>query len=211
MEKNYSDFKTLTFIISWICGFCLSCFYSLYQPFMKIWVGSELMYGQIVVSMFCAYFYLYVICGIFTTYKDAAGIWHEDRFRSLIGAIVNLILNLAFVQKFGIYAILLSTILSYLVVNIPWLIYNLFHVLFKRSARKYIIQLLGYTRVSIIGCAITAFCCSFIVYDSIIGLLSKTVVCFIVPNVFFLIVYGRTAVFKECLGLLKRIKNMGKE
>lgn len=211
MKKNYSDFKTLTFIISWICGFCLSCFYSLYQPFMEIWVGSELMYGQDVVCMFCAYFYLYIISGIFTTYKDAAGIWHEDRFRSIIGAMVNLLLNLAFVQKFGVYAILMSTMLSYLIINIPWLIYNLFHVLFKRSAHRYIIQLLVYTGISVVGCAITAVCCSFITINGFGGLMSKAVVCIIVPNIFFLIVYCKTDMFKECLELLKRIKNIKKE
>lgn len=210
IEKNFSDFKKLTFIVSWICGFCLSCFYCLYQPFMEIWVGQELMYGQAVVALFCFYFYLGAISGIFTTYKDAAGIWHEDRFRSLVGAAANLILNLAFVRQFGVYAILMSTILSYLVINIPWLIYNLFHVLFKRSAYRYIVQLLGYTGISIVGCAITAFCCNYIVLNGFIGLFVKAIVCIIVPNIFFLVVYFKTDMFRECIGLVKRIKGIRK-
>jgi O-antigen/teichoic acid export membrane protein len=35
-EKNYRDFSTLTFVISYILCFCCACFICLYQPFMKI-------------------------------------------------------------------------------------------------------------------------------------------------------------------------------
>ena len=38
-EKNFSDLKKFTFMISWIAGFCAVCLLCLYQPLMEIWVG----------------------------------------------------------------------------------------------------------------------------------------------------------------------------
>lgn len=211
IQKNYRDFKDLTFIIAWISGFCVCCFYSLYQPFMKIWVGEDMMYGMDVVVLFCIYFYLYVLCGVFSTYKDAAGIWHEDRFRAIIGAAINLVINIAFVRKYGIYAILLSTIISYIVVNIPWLIYNLFHVLFKKSPKKYVLKMLVYVGVTIIVCMINGAFCDYVRLEGFGGLLLRGLICLVVPNLLFGLMFHNTAEFKDCLGLIKRMVARSKE
>lgn len=60
------------------------------------------------------------------SYKDAAGIWHEDRFRPLVTEVVNLALNVIMVQFWGVYGILLSTVISMLLIGMPWLLVNLF-------------------------------------------------------------------------------------
>ena len=164
-----------------------------------------MMYGMDVVVLFCIYFYLYILSGVFSTYKDAAGIWHEDRFRAIIGAAVNLVINIAFVRKFGIYAILMSTILSYIVVNIPWLIYNLFHVLFKLSPQKYVFRTVVYVGVTVIICMINGFLCECIPIGGIVGLLLRGLICLIIPNLLFFVVFHRTTEFKDCMVLVKRM------
>ena len=204
-EKNFKDFNTLTFIVSWIVGTCICCFYSLYQPFMKIWVGEELMFNQVVVVLFCIYFYLYIISGIFSTYKDSAGMWHEDRFRPLIGAFVNLGLNIAFVGKYGIYAILLSTIISYIFINIPWLIYNIFHILFKCSPKKYLVKLFIYTLVSFAACIVTAKICKLVIIGGIFGIAIKLIICVLVSNLMFFCIYRRTSEYNHVMYIIRRI------
>ena len=117
-EKNYNDLKKFTFLISWISGMCLCCFLNLYQPFMELWVGKDLMLSMGAVVCFCVYFYIQEINKLFNTYKDASGIWHEDRFRPLVVALTNLCLNLLMVNFWGIYGILLSTVFATLFVGI---------------------------------------------------------------------------------------------
>lgn len=204
-KKNYREFNDLSFIIAWISCFCVCSFYSLFQPFMKIWVGENMMYGIEVVVLFCIYFYLYILSGIFSTYKDAAGIWHEDRFRPIIASFLNLLINITFVKRFGIYAILLSTIISYIVINIPWLIYNIFHVLFKKNPKQYIGRMLIYITITFVICGINGFICSFISYQGFLGLFYKGIVCIIIPNVCFFFIFRNTTEFKDCLQLIKRM------
>ena len=93
IDKNYNDFRIITFLINWIVTICMSCFGCLYQPFIILWVGKKYTFDTLVVAMLCVYFYFVIMQQIIGMYKDAAGIWHQDRFRPLVAALVNLTLN----------------------------------------------------------------------------------------------------------------------
>ena len=150
-EKNFNDLKKFTFLIVWIAGFCTCCFLCLYQPFMEIWVGKRYMLSQSAVICFCIYYFVYEVNQLLNTYKDAAGIWHEDRYRPLVTAISNLIMNIILVQFCDIFGVLLSTVLSTLCIGMPWLLHNLFTVLFDYSQLKeYLNKILKYTIIVII-------------------------------------------------------------
>lgn len=102
-EKNYKDLNKFTFIICWGAGFCAVCLLCLYQPFMELWVGKDLMLSSSAVICFVVYFFVRQLNSLFNTYKDASGMWHEDRFRPLVAALTNLALNLILVQFIGLY------------------------------------------------------------------------------------------------------------
>ena len=134
-EKNYNDFKKFTFIICFILCICCCCFVGLYQPFMKLWVGKKFMLSFSFVILFCILFYCLELAMVWATVKDAAGLWHSDRFRPLIGACANLIMNIVLVQVIGLYGIILSTVFSYIFISMPWLIHNLFKFLYNEGEK----------------------------------------------------------------------------
>ncbi len=201
-EKNYSDLKKFTFIIAWIAGFVSACLLCLYQPFMEIWMGKDLLLEYSAVICFSVYFFIYEINQLLNTYKDAAGIWHEDRLRPLVTALSNLCLNLVMVQFLGIYGVLLSTVLSMVFVGMPWLLHNLFTTLFeKERMASYLKSLFGYVGVSAVVCSVTAVVCHFIPLNGWAALLVRGVICCVLPNVLFLIVYRRTAELRQAVML----------
>lgn len=204
-DKNYVDLKKMTFIIAWMTGFCSVCLLCLFQPFIKIWQGENRMFAMGVVVCFVISFFLEEINQIFITYKDAAGIWHEDRFRPIVTALVNITLNLITVRILGVYGVILSTVISMLFVGVPWILYNLFTTLFKRSAKEYVIQLIFYTVVTVIVAAVCFFVCSFVPDKGIFTLILKGIICAIVSNILFLICYFKTKEFGQVLALVKRI------
>jgi O-antigen/teichoic acid export membrane protein len=209
-EKNYNDFKKFTFLIAWLAGFCTVCILCLMQPFMNIWMNgnSELMLGMSEVICFCVYFFVYEIQQLLLTYKDAAGMWHEDKFRPLVTALTNLALNIIMVQFWGLYGVLLSTVISIILIGMPWLFYNLFTVLFKRNAFKYVIRIVYYTIVTIVVSVVTYYICSFVAIGGILEFIIKLVICIIVPNILFFVFLFKLNEFKEVkkliIGMLKR-------
>lgn len=204
-EKNYFDFKKLAFLTIWISTICISCFACLYQPFMRIWVGEEFLLDMSVVILFCIYFYLYIINHLSAVYKDAAGIWHQDRFRPLISGLVNLFLNLIFVKYWGIYAILISTIVSYLIVAMPWLIINLFKSVFKRSPIEYVFVLVKGAATAACTATICYFICSCINVDGVLEILISGFICVVVSNTALFVIYRRNSLFNPMLDLFDNI------
>lgn len=205
-EKNFNDLKKFTFITVWISGICTCCLLCLYQPFMKIWVGQEYELAFSVVVCLCIYYFIYEINQLLNMYKDAAGIWHEDRFRPLVTAVSNLILNLILVQWIGIYGVVLSTVISMIFIGMPWLLHNLFTVLFeKKHLTGYVRRLVLYSGVTVITSCFTYITCSFINLSPWIELIIKGLMCISIPNVVFFIIYRKTPEFEQCVKLADKI------
>ena len=205
-EKNFGDLRKFTFLICWIAGFCTVCLLCLYQPFMDIWVGEELKLGFPVVICLCIYYFLYEINQLLNTYKDAAGIWHEDRFRPLVTALSNLAMNLVMVQFWGIYGVILSTVLSMVLIGMPWLLHNLFTVLFDRQdLLPYLKRLLLYAAVTAVGCVATYWLCSLVPLERWPLLIVRGILCCIVPNLIFFGVYHALPEFRESLILVDKM------
>ena len=206
-DKNYRDFNKLTFIITWLTCICSACLLTIYQPFMEIWVRGERdsMLGFSAVVCFVIYFFVDQMNQLLLTYKDAAGIWHEDRFRPIVTALINLVLNLVLVQICGIYGVLWATVISKVCVGMPWLFHNLSTVLFKRSMRDYILKMLGYTVITAIVCLITYIDGTFISIGGVLGLIVKFIICLCISNLLCLLVYFKTREFGEAKELAMRI------
>lgn len=201
-KKNFRDFDTFTFIIFWIGGVCSVCLLCLYQPFMELWVGRDLMLPFSAVICFVIYFYVYQYNSLLNMYKDAVGLWHEDRWRPLISALVNLALNLILVHFIGIFGVLLSTVLAILFVGMPWLIHNLFTIIFDR---KYMIPFLWkifqYSLMVIISCVICFFLCQWVHLESFAGLIIRGLICVMASCLIYYLAFRKSVQFQRTLHL----------
>ena len=204
-QKNYTDLKKFTFMISWIGCFCTCCLLCLYQPFMELWVGQEYMLSFGCVICLCVYFYTRVINQVLIVYKDAAGMWHEDRFRPLCTALANLILNLATVKIWGIYGVLLSTVISTLCIGMPWVIKNIFTVIFHMNAAEFIKNLLIYAVSGIVICSVTYAVCSLIKENIVATIALRLVMCCVIPNIFYVVLFNRKEEFKQVIAIADSI------
>lgn len=205
-EKNYKDLNKFTFIICWGAGFCAGCLLCLYQPFMELWVGKDLMLSSSAVICFVVYFFVRQLNSLFNTYKDASGMWHEDRFRPLVAALTNLALNLILVQFIGLYGILISTVLAIVCVGMPWLLHNLFTVIFeKKYLVGYLKNLLYYCFIILINCTITYFICTKVNAGLITTLVIRGAICVVLPNLIYLFAYYKRIEFTDSLLLVNKM------
>lgn len=205
-EKNYKDLNKFTFIICWGAGFCAVCLLCLYQPFMELWVGKDLMLSSSAVICFVVYFFVRQLNSLFNTYKDASGMWHEDRFRPLVAALTNLALNLILVQFIGLYGILISTVLAIVCVGMPWLLHNLFTVIFEKNYLVgYLKNLLYYCFIILINCTITYFICTKVNAGLITTLVIRGAICVVLPNLIYLFAYYKRIEFTDSLLLVNKM------
>ena len=206
-EKNYKDFTRLLFITVWITCFSSTCILALIQPFMKLWVGEKLMLPFGIGICLTVYFFIYEINALLNLYKDAAGMWRKDRFRPLFTGIVNLGLNIMLVRCWGLYGIILSTVFSMLFVGMPWLLKNLFSELFDREyLGKFLATLLKYTLISLLICSFTTYLAHFCSENTIVEMLIRLVICIIVSNLLFVIIFHGSDEICYVLFLADKVK-----
>ena len=205
-EKNYQDLKKFTFLFLWIIGTCTCCFLGMYQPFMEIWMGKELMLGFGAVICFSIYFFGYTFNRLLSVYKDAAGLWHEDRFRPLVSALVNLALSLVLVRFWGINGILLGTVLPLGLIEIPWVIHNLFHVFFEpKMLRGYLIQVLQQLGVTVMASVIVCLLCFRIGGNAWSSIAICAAISVLVPNVLFWLFLHKAEMFGDSVRFLDKL------
>lgn len=195
--ENYKQLKVFLLAYNWLASWCAICMLCLYQPFMKIWVGEENMFPFILVILMCIYFYSLKIGDVVAVYKEATGIYWEDKARPIVESIANLVLNVALVKYIGVYGVVLSTIISIVFINIPWSAYSLFKAYFKTGFWNYMKEICCKFALLVLVGALTYYGCSLLPSEGYGAFFCKIINCVIVPNVIYLLVYARTPEFAK--------------
>lgn len=202
-DENYTLFSNLNYLIMWIVGWCAICFMCLFQPFMEIWVGSNMLLPISSVLLFALYYYSWQCRVCVLLFKDAAGQWDADFWKPYVSAIVNLVTNVLLVKTIGFNGVLISTIITMIFINIPWETHVLFKNVFKKDENKYYLEQIRFLLKTIIVGSVTYYLCNIVPIAGIAGLLIKGGVCVVVPNVAFLII----ALKRPEFAFIKRIIN----
>lgn len=196
-KKVEETFYTLSFMNNWLVGWCSICLLCLYQPFMKIWMGEEMLFPFSTVVLFAIYLYAWLIRRIGLTYKDAAGMWEQDFWKPYVGIIVNLGTSIALAHYIGVEGVIIGTIVVMVLIYFPWETYVLHKHLFMHSSKAYLIKMLSYIIGTLVAAGITYIMCS-LVNDAGIGpFIIKMLICVFIPNIIFGVFYSRTREFNS--------------
>lgn len=198
VEKNYNDFMKFTFMYSWISGWCMVCLLCLYQPFMRIWMGDELLFSMLDVTLICIYFYSLTMGDVRSQYSTATGLFWQNRFYVLTEAIVNIVLNYILGKLYGIHGIILATWISIFFINFIWgssIIFKYYFINFDKKI--YYKKQLWYFFIVMIVSFLTFICTTFIKGNVYIIFIIKILVCLTLPNFLFYIVYYQSTEFLQ--------------
>ena len=204
-SKNLKDINVFTVAVFWIGTICVSEFICLYQPFMKIWVREKNILPFEIVICFSVLFLVQQYRKVLETYRTAGGSWHYDRFRPLVAGILNLALNLTAIHFIGLYGVLLSTIISEVLVSIPWIIQNVFKHIFETSAKSYIILSLRGVVMAGIIMVILGMISIRLPINGVTIIIVRTLIGLVLSNIIFVLFFIKTPEFKGCYGLIKKI------
>lgn len=195
-DNNYLDFRKFLFGYMWAAGVCATCILGLIQSFMQIWVGKVLVLDLTMAILFCVYFYAQTMGDIVFVYRTAAGLWWEDRVRPVVEAIANIVLNFVMVKMWGLHGVILATIITLVGINFIWGAYILFKHYFKRDMFEYLQIQMVHAMCTACACALVLIICNMI-GEGGLNFVFKVVICVVIPNVLFVIIYRKTKLFKE--------------
>ena len=192
-----------------ILNFCVTSLVCLYQPFMELWIGKGYLLDFDMVILFAIYLVAEIAPRTIVVFKDAGGIWRNDRFRPLVVSISNLMINIVLVNIIGLKGVLISTIMTLLFIGYPWLIQNINSTLFPLDLKRYLALLVRYS-LTMVACGMISYrvCCLFTYDNLIIVLLFRGIICLILPNILFLLLFKN---MEETKYFMDMFNNVGKK
>ena len=198
-KKNYEVFCRIRFANFWIATFSGTSILVLIQIFVQLWLGSEYVLPSVVIYVLVFNYFQKMMRNSYSAFKDAAGIFYEDRYVPILEAVLNIIFSIILVQLVGLCGVFIGTIISGLVLwcySYPKLVYN---KLFNRNYKKYIIETVKYILLFIMISVFT-YILSLSINTMITSVLEKffinMLICMVVPNSIIYFFFRKNDVFK---------------
>lgn len=203
--KNYNDLKKFNFLFTYIICFCCICLISLFQPFMRIWVGRNLMFSDFNMILLCLYFFVLNINNIRNLYFTGNGLWWDAKESFILEAIGNLLLNILLGTIFGTVGIIIATIITIFIFNYILRTNILFKKYFKIKPYEYYFKMFLYFCVIFILCSVSyVFCNKLLIIDGIIGLIVYLTISFFI-SLFFIVIFSKTREYDDSKILIKKV------
>lgn len=206
-ESNYKDMMLFNFMYMIPASFCTVLLLCVFQPFMTIWMGEDMLFPMSIVILICVYFYSLCIGDIRSTYYNACGLWYEGRFRSIAEALSNLILNIVLGRVLGITGIIIATLFSIIIINFGYGSTIIHRYYFKGiSSAFFYFTHIYYAFVTALGCAVSYKICIRINLSGMVQIIINGLICLIVMSLVMILFYHRLSVFKQSIFFIKRAK-----
>ena len=196
-EKNYEIFKVANFISFWIYSFCSIALYNLINPFITLFFGEGLLLDRLTLLIVLINFYITGMRNVINIFKSKAGIFSQDKYVPIIESVINLGSSLILVKYLGLAGIFIGTTISSITIPL-WiqskLVYN---NVFNKSVLEYFKKYVIYIIMTVLASIITnRICYIFEINNNFTSLIFKGIICFIIPNMSFLLVFFKTSEFQ---------------
>lgn len=202
-KKNYEDMIKLNYAYLILAGGVSICLLCLYQPFMKIWVGEQLMLPMSTVVLFPIYFYIGRMGDVRGIYAEGAGLFWHDRKRCILETVCNIFLNVLLVRLWGVFGVLLATIITLFFIGFIGSSIVIFKHYFEEGKREYYRDQALLAIGTIIVGFVSWWLCSLIHLGEIENLIIDVIICIVVIPLGYFILLRKNTKFINSISWVK--------
>jgi len=206
-EKNFEIFKKVRFINFAVVLIVSTALLITMDSLITLWVGKEYVLSSFVLIVLIINFYQAITRTSYSVFKEAGGVFYEDRYVPLIESILNIVASIILVKIFGLAGVFMGTIISSLALwgySYPKFVYK---KLLKRSYFDYIKETLAYLGLFIITITVAYYLASKIIIEHIfLSFCCKLIVGIMIPLIVLMLVFHNSSdldYFKKVIKLKK--------
>jgi len=205
-ERCYEVYKKLTLFNFWIYALCSIGLFACLQPFITWWIGEQYLLPMYAVIWFAINFYVQGMRKTINLFKEAAGIFYEDRRIPIVESIVNLICSIILVKEFGIAGVFMAGIISSLILFIYSYPKYVFKPIFKKNYIIFFKEQFSLLLLMLVMLAITYVLINTIsLSNPFLQFIANGIITLFVVNVIFYVLFNKTKEFEYFKQLLKKI------
>ena len=205
-DKTLKTYKELELLNFWIAAFMSISFYCIVTPFVRVWLGNDYLLSNGVVITLAINLYLQGVRKNINAFKVARGIFYEDRFMPILEVIIKLTFSVMLVNIIGLPGVFLGTIISALFLHTYAYPKYVYKAIFKRKRIEYIYKTLGYFVIALLTAILTAMLTQLVVVNNdFIQIIINAVICIIIPNMIFVILFHKKDEYIFFKNIIKNI------
>lgn len=204
IEKQRKIFDVYDLLGFWIYGFVLIAFVTLSQPFIYLWLGEKMLLDNITMILYFVSLYFAGMTFIPYNFKVAAGRFNEDKWVAFAQAITNLLVSIIAINLVGLPGIFIGTIVSRMIVVVirPYIV---FKYVLCTSSRRYFIRLILRSLLAFSICILMWAIKSYIWGEkTIVRFVLLCISTLLIPNLIFIVLYGRSEAFQDILSRIRK-------
>ena len=204
-EKSYKTFNSLFFVFAWIYVFCFVSFWVIFQPFINWWIGSDYLLDRATLFLVLLIFLLTGFQECINTFTNATGLFWDTRLKPIFECVINIGVSLVLAYFIGLPGVFIGTLASF--VCTFWVSPRVvFKKQFQRSVAGYFLRFALYMFLALIMGFGTDLLCGLLATDYLfLDVVIRAVVCLILPNALWILIFFKTEEFTYCLELLKNL------
>lgn len=204
VERQEKTFFKILFVNFWMYVFSCCCLFNLMNPFINdIWLGEGYLFSETIVLLIVVKIYFTGMRSAAQTFKNAKGLYWQNRYMPIYESLINLIASLILVKYLGVAGVILGTIISS-VATCVWIEpHVLYKYGFKKPAKKFAARYIQYLFAFAVIMAVTYGCNMIVPQTGITAFILRCVISAAVPNIMMLTIYGRTEEFRYFYDLAK--------
>ena len=156
------------------------------NEFISIWIGNSFLLSMEIVFIIIVNFYMRAMRQTTIMYNTTLGLFWNDRYKPWIEALINLLVSIVLLFKFGIVGVFLGTFISTITTSLWVDPYILYKYGFNKKLMSYFNRYGKYTLITLIAGVIVQYIMLKLKINSLMGLILKAVVCFVISNLVFI-------------------------
>lgn len=204
-EKKLELFNALNFANFWLFGWAALGIFIVSGDLVRLFYGERYVLPINIPFVIALNFYMVGMQSAVWTFKNTLGLFQQGRYLLILTAAINLIVSIVLGKYWGLFGILFATAISRALTNTWYDPYAVFKYGFGISVRKYFVQYFKYAAVLVTCGGACYWACDQLSFGAIGNVVLKCLICSLIPNLVFWIIFHKKKEFEYFAGMFKRV------
>lgn len=211
VEHQYAFFKVLNLANFWVYAWAALGVAFVSTDLVHLLFGASYVMDWYIPVMLAVNLYMVGMQNAIWTYKNTKGLFKYGQYLLLVTAALNVAGDIVLGAHLGVFGIYLATAIARGLTNSWYEPYAVFKVAFGRNPVIYLKQYLFYLLLLLSAGAGCWVVCGMIRFSPLINAVVKAVICSVIPNGLFFLVFRREEEFAQIRQIALRVLSLAKK
>lgn len=192
VEKKVKIFKVIEFIVAWQAMIVSCGFYVFFNQLIELWLGKRFLFEEPIVNWLIINFFLMYMRKAVLAFRDASGLYWNDRYKPLAESVINLIASVYLTIHYGVIGVIWGGIISTLLTCFWVEPYVLFRNSIEIKLKDYFKDYFKYAAVTLLTSVVSKWLYTKLFTEvTIINFVLGVVLCLVVTNAVWVLVFRK--------------------